>query len=198
MFDGVRCQVPRRCAAAHGGHDHRRRLDPSAAGKQRGPALGHLRAQRQPHRARHETTAGLARHQRGGHRGGAEHDAASARGHPGTAIVSGTCGRVAIYNRLYGNVHHGGSWFPTTASNQLGVAMVNVAETGTGSHALPHKRGRVGDAPAAVRGRTGLGWHGWHQVTRLLKERRQLLRASMRRKAGQRRTKASHGAKGHR
>lgn len=53
-------------------------------------------------------------------------------GAPATAAVSGTCERVAIYNRRYDNVHHGGSWFPTTVDDRLGAALVNIDEIGGG------------------------------------------------------------------
>lgn len=53
-------------------------------------------------------------------------------GMPATEITSGTCGAVAIYDVNYDNVTHKGAWAPELVSNQLGVAMVNVEEIGTG------------------------------------------------------------------
>ncbi len=53
-------------------------------------------------------------------------------GQPATEVTSGTCQTVAIYNGLYDNVNHHGSWAPVLNSDQLGVAMVNVAEIGAG------------------------------------------------------------------
>lgn len=53
-------------------------------------------------------------------------------GLPGTATVSGTCERVAIYNRHYDNVRHKGSWAPQDDDDQLGAALVNIDEIGTG------------------------------------------------------------------
>jgi len=47
-------------------------------------------------------------------------------------VTAGTCENLAIYNVLYDNVSHKGSWAPVLHSNQLGVAMVNVDEIGTG------------------------------------------------------------------
>lgn len=53
-------------------------------------------------------------------------------GLPATEVTAGTCETVAIYNVKYDNVTHKGSWAPVVVPNQLGVAMVNVAEIGTG------------------------------------------------------------------
>lgn len=53
-------------------------------------------------------------------------------GMPATVVTAGTCEKVAIYNINYDNVTHKGSWAPVLDSNQLGVAMVNVLEIGTG------------------------------------------------------------------
>lgn len=53
-------------------------------------------------------------------------------GQPVTATVSGTCERVAIYNRHYDNVRHGGSWAPQDDDDQLGAALVNIDEIGGG------------------------------------------------------------------
>lgn len=53
-------------------------------------------------------------------------------GHPATEVTAGTCEKVAIYNGHYDNVTHKGSWAPALESDQLGVAMVNVEEIGSG------------------------------------------------------------------
>jgi len=53
-------------------------------------------------------------------------------GMPATEVTAGTCEKVAIYNVHYDNVTHKGTWAPVLESNQLGVAMVNVLEIGTG------------------------------------------------------------------
>ncbi len=53
-------------------------------------------------------------------------------GMPATEVTSGTCQTVAIYNVRYDNVTHKGAWAPQLVSDQLGVAMVNVQEIGTG------------------------------------------------------------------
>lgn len=53
-------------------------------------------------------------------------------GVPASEMTAGLCENVAIYNRRYNNVTHGGSWAPTLVSNQLGVAMVNIQELGAG------------------------------------------------------------------
>lgn len=53
-------------------------------------------------------------------------------GNPATEMSAGTCETVAIYNRLYDNVTKGGAWAPNPVDDQLGAAMVNVQEIGSG------------------------------------------------------------------
>lgn len=53
-------------------------------------------------------------------------------GSSGTGTPAGTCERVALYNRRYDDVSKGGSWAPTKADQQLGVAMLDIAEIGAG------------------------------------------------------------------
>jgi hypothetical protein len=53
-------------------------------------------------------------------------------GFPASEVTAGTCEKVAIYNAHYDNVKHKGSWAPVVESDQLGVAMVNVTEIGSG------------------------------------------------------------------
>ena len=53
-------------------------------------------------------------------------------GQPATEVTAGTCDKLAIYNAHYDNVTHKGTWAPQLVSDQLGVAMVNVQEIGTG------------------------------------------------------------------
>ena len=49
-------------------------------------------------------------------------------GDPSTEYTAGMCQNMAVYNRRYDNVTHGGSWAPSIVSNRLGVVMVNVQE----------------------------------------------------------------------
>jgi hypothetical protein len=53
-------------------------------------------------------------------------------GTPAPEMPAGTCETVAIYNRLYDNVTKGGAWAPKLVDDQLGVAMANVLEIGSG------------------------------------------------------------------
>jgi hypothetical protein len=53
-------------------------------------------------------------------------------GNPLSEVIAGVCEKVAIYNRRYDNVSHGGSWAPHSDSDQLGVDMVNILEIGSG------------------------------------------------------------------
>jgi hypothetical protein len=43
-------------------------------------------------------------------------------------LVAGTCQHVAINNRLYDDITHHPAWMPVVTSNQLAVAMVDVAQ----------------------------------------------------------------------
>jgi hypothetical protein len=49
-----------------------------------------------------------------------------------SATTAGQCDNLAVYNRLYDHVTHGGSWAPADVSNQLGVVMLNIDEIATG------------------------------------------------------------------
>jgi hypothetical protein len=49
-----------------------------------------------------------------------------------SAQTAGQCDKLAVYNRLYDHVTHGGSWAPDDDSGQLGVVMVNIDEIAGG------------------------------------------------------------------
>jgi hypothetical protein len=53
-------------------------------------------------------------------------------GNPASEVTAGVCQKVAIDNRLYDNVTHGGSWAPQLVNSQLGVVMLNLQEIGSG------------------------------------------------------------------
>ncbi|MCI0626035.1 MAG: hypothetical protein L0387_31070 [Acidobacteria bacterium] len=59
-------------------------------------------------------------------------------GNLASEFTAGICQRLAIYNRLYDNVSKGGSWAPSLADNQLGVAMLNIQEIGGGCAEITH------------------------------------------------------------
>jgi hypothetical protein len=49
-------------------------------------------------------------------------------GNPASEVVAGVSRPIAIFNTKYLNVPQGGSWLPTTNSNELGVACLDLAE----------------------------------------------------------------------
>lgn len=53
-------------------------------------------------------------------------------GVPASEMTAGECHKLAIYDRNYDNVTHGGSWAPQLVNNQLGVVMMNIKEIAGG------------------------------------------------------------------
>ena len=52
-------------------------------------------------------------------------------GNPATEVIAGVSRPIAIFNTKYLNVPQRGSWLPTTNSNELGVACIDLAELAT-------------------------------------------------------------------
>jgi hypothetical protein len=61
------------------------------------------------------------------------------QGTTGNGTPAGTCARLAVYNRHYDNVTHGGSWAPTIDSNELAPAMADIDEIGSGCSVITDK-----------------------------------------------------------
>src|SRR5215203_496853 len=53
-------------------------------------------------------------------------------GNAASEMTAGECHKLAIYDRNYDNVTHGGSWAPQLMPDELGVVMVNILEIGGG------------------------------------------------------------------